>query len=65
MDLGFSGATAVIAGGTRGIGLATALCLARDGCRVGVIGRDAYRLTDAARAAQVPAVLRCCCFRQT
>jgi len=52
MDLGFSGATAVIAGGTRGIGLATALCLAREGCRVGVIGRDASRLTGAARAAQ-------------
>lgn len=52
MDLGFSGATAVIAGGTRGIGLATAVCLAREGCRVGVIGRDVSRLTEAARAAQ-------------
>lgn len=52
MDLGFSGATAVIAGGTRGIGLATALCLARDGCQVGLIGRDQDRLTDAARGAQ-------------
>jgi NAD(P)-dependent dehydrogenase (short-subunit alcohol dehydrogenase family) len=52
MDLGFGNATAVIAGGTRGIGLATALCLAREGCRVGVIGRDASRLTEAARAVQ-------------
>jgi NAD(P)-dependent dehydrogenase (short-subunit alcohol dehydrogenase family) len=50
MDLGFSNATAVIAGGTRGIGLATAVCLAREGCRVGVIGRDASRLAEAARA---------------
>lgn len=52
MDLGFSGATAVIAGGTRGIGLATALCLAREGCRVGIIGRDSSRLTAAADAAK-------------
>jgi NAD(P)-dependent dehydrogenase (short-subunit alcohol dehydrogenase family) len=52
MDLGFKGATAVVAGGTRGIGLATALCLALEGCRVGVIGRDESRLTEAARAAQ-------------
>jgi 3-oxoacyl-[acyl-carrier protein] reductase len=61
MDLGFSGATAVIAGGTRGIGLATAICLGREGCRVGVIGRDASRLTEAAGAAEAagsPEVLR-------
>jgi NAD(P)-dependent dehydrogenase (short-subunit alcohol dehydrogenase family) len=50
VDLGFADATAVIAGGTRGIGLATALCLAADGCRVGVIGRDAARLEEAAGA---------------
>ena len=50
MDLGFRGATAVIAGGTRGTGLATALCLAREGCRVGIIGRDVSRLTAAADA---------------
>jgi NAD(P)-dependent dehydrogenase (short-subunit alcohol dehydrogenase family) len=61
MDLGFSGATAVISGGTRGIGLATALCLAREGSRVGIIGRDVSRLTDAAAAAEAagsPEVLR-------
>jgi 3-oxoacyl-[acyl-carrier protein] reductase len=52
MDLGFSGATAVIAGGTRGIGLATTLCLAREGCRVGVIGRDPTWLAEAVRAAE-------------
>jgi 3-oxoacyl-[acyl-carrier protein] reductase len=60
VDLGFSGATAAIAGGTRGIGLATALCLAREGCRVGIIGRDASRLTaavDATRDAGSPEVL--------
>jgi NAD(P)-dependent dehydrogenase (short-subunit alcohol dehydrogenase family) len=51
VDLGFAGATAVIAGGTRGIGLATALCLAREGCRVALIGRDKARLEEAAGAA--------------
>jgi NAD(P)-dependent dehydrogenase (short-subunit alcohol dehydrogenase family) len=50
VDLGFAGATAVIAGGTRGIGLATALCLAREGCRVALIGRDKARLEEAAGA---------------
>jgi NAD(P)-dependent dehydrogenase (short-subunit alcohol dehydrogenase family) len=49
MDLGFSGATAVVVGGTRGIGLATALCLAGEGCRVGIIGRDIARLKQTAR----------------
>ncbi|MDT5117448.1 MAG: 3-oxoacyl-[acyl-carrier protein] reductase, partial [Mycobacterium sp.] len=39
MDLGFADATAVIAGGTRGIGLATAVCLAEQGARVGIVGR--------------------------
>src|ERR1700730_1966041 len=48
MDLGFADATAVIAGGTRGIGLATALCLAEQGARVGVIGRNEARLTKTA-----------------
>jgi len=50
MDLGLAGATSVVVGGTRGIGLATALCLAGEGCRVGLIGRDAATLAKAARA---------------
>jgi 3-oxoacyl-[acyl-carrier protein] reductase len=61
VDLGFSDATAVIAGGTRGIGLATALCLAADGCRVGLVGRDEARLkeaVDALEAAGSPEVLQ-------
>jgi 3-oxoacyl-[acyl-carrier protein] reductase len=49
MDLGFSGATAVVVGGTRGIGLATALCLAGEGCRVGIVGRDAAQVKETAR----------------
>jgi NAD(P)-dependent dehydrogenase (short-subunit alcohol dehydrogenase family) len=50
VDLGFADATAVIAGGTRGIGLATALQLAGEGCRIAIIGRDRVRLTEAATA---------------
>jgi 3-oxoacyl-[acyl-carrier protein] reductase len=49
VDLGFDGATVVVVGGTAGIGLATARCLAAEGCRVGIVGRDAARLTEAAR----------------
>jgi 3-oxoacyl-[acyl-carrier protein] reductase len=48
MDLGLAGAASVIVGGTRGIGLASALCLAAEGCRVGVLGRDAGRLEQVA-----------------
>src|SRR5258708_937784 len=50
MDLGLAGATSVVVGGTSGIGLATALCLAAEGCRVAVVGRDAARLAKAALA---------------
>jgi NAD(P)-dependent dehydrogenase (short-subunit alcohol dehydrogenase family) len=49
MDLGFSDATAVVVGGTRGIGLATALRLADEGCRVGIVGRDGAQVKEAAR----------------
>jgi NAD(P)-dependent dehydrogenase (short-subunit alcohol dehydrogenase family) len=61
VDLGFAGAGAVIAGATRGIGLATARCLAAEGCRVGLIGRDEAGLEEAAcalEAAGSPEVLR-------
>ena len=39
MDLGFKDASAVVVGGGRGMGLATARCLADDGARVAVVGR--------------------------
>jgi 3-oxoacyl-[acyl-carrier protein] reductase len=61
MDLGLAGATSVVVGGTSGIGLAAALCLAAEGCRVGIVGRDAARLAEAARAvagAGCPGVLK-------
>jgi 3-oxoacyl-[acyl-carrier protein] reductase len=60
VDLGFGGATAVIAGGTRGIGLATALRLAEDGARVAVLARNEAQLSTTAamlRAAGSPDVV--------
>ena len=43
-------ATALVTGGTSGIGLAIARTLAEAGARVAITGRDATRLADAARA---------------
>jgi 3-oxoacyl-[acyl-carrier protein] reductase len=48
MDLGFAGATAVVVGGGRGMGLATARCLAEDGARVALVGRTKAVLDEAA-----------------
>ena len=48
MDLGFANATAVVVGGGRGMGLATARCLAEDGARIAVVGRSAEVLDEAA-----------------
>ncbi|MFT8242925.1 SDR family oxidoreductase [Roseomonas sp. BN140053] len=47
MDLGYSGRTAVVTGGTSGIGLATARLLLAEGARVAICGRDAGRLERA------------------
>ncbi len=48
MDLGLTGRTAAVAGGSAGLGFATAQALANDGVRVVVCGRDAKRAADAA-----------------
>ncbi|MFM8777151.1 MAG: SDR family oxidoreductase [Actinomycetota bacterium] len=49
MDLGLSGRTAAVAGGSAGLGFATAQALANDGVRVVICGRDAKRAEDAAK----------------
>ena len=48
MDLGLANATAVVVGGGRGMGLATARCLAEEGARVAVLGRTRSTLDSAA-----------------
>ena len=50
VDLGLRDKTAVVAGGTRGMGRATADMLAAEGCRVAVLGRTPADLADAERA---------------
>jgi 3-oxoacyl-[acyl-carrier protein] reductase len=47
MDLGLADRIAVVAAGSRGLGLACALALAREGARVAICGRDAARLESA------------------
>ena len=47
MDLGLANATAVVVGGSRGMGLATARCLADEGARVAVVGRSPSALDSA------------------
>lgn len=47
MDLGLANATAVVVGGSRGMGLATARCLAEEGARVAVVGRTRAVLDSA------------------
>ena len=49
MDLGLSGKSVLITGGSKGIGLACAKAFAAEGCRVHLAARDRARL-EAARA---------------
>ncbi|WP_100521019.1 SDR family NAD(P)-dependent oxidoreductase [Mycobacteroides abscessus] len=49
MDLGLNGAKAVVVGGSAGMGLAAARCLAEDGSRIAIVGRR-HDLLDAAVA---------------
>jgi NAD(P)-dependent dehydrogenase (short-subunit alcohol dehydrogenase family) len=47
MDLGLANATAVVVGGSRGMGLAASRCLASDGARVALVGRTRASLDSA------------------
>jgi 3-oxoacyl-[acyl-carrier protein] reductase len=48
MDLGLKNKIALIAGASRGLGFATALTLAREGCRVAINSRDEAKVRAAA-----------------
>jgi 3-oxoacyl-[acyl-carrier protein] reductase len=50
MDLGFSNATAVVTGGTKGMGRAIAECLAAEGARVAVMARGREALDETVEA---------------
>lgn len=50
MDLGLDGAAAAIVGGSKGMGRATAECLAAEGARVAVLGRGQEALDETVRA---------------
>ncbi len=47
MNLGLSGKTALITGGTSGIGFAVAQLLSKEGCRIAICGRERKRLGGA------------------
>lgn len=49
MDLGISGRKALVCASSKGLGLACAEALAKEGCNLWINGRDSARLTNAAK----------------
>ena len=56
MELGLTGRRAVVTGGSRGIGAATAAALVAEGARVAIVGRDREALADVTAATGAHAV---------
>lgn len=52
MDLGLRGKTALITGGSKGIGLATAILLAAEGAQIAILARDEEQLQTASAMIQ-------------
>ena len=52
MDLGFAGATAVVTGGSKGMGLAIAECLGAEGASVAIMARGRDGLEAAAASVE-------------
>ncbi len=50
MDLGLKGKRALVTGASKGLGYATALSLAREGCQVAINSRDEARISTAAKS---------------
>ncbi len=50
MDLGIAGKRAIVAAGSKGLGLGAATALAAEGCRVAICGRDASTVSAASAA---------------
>jgi len=53
MDLGLAGKVAIVAGASRGIGRATALVLADEGCRLALAARGEQALSETAKEVEV------------